>query len=368
MTTTTSTEDLETQIGALAERLFVGGIAAFEALSIHLGTELGLYRALHESGPATVGELARATGVQERYAQEWLEQQATAELLTVDDPAKPAGERCYGISEAAAAVLVDETSLAYMAPVGGFLVSFANVMPQLVTAYRTGGGVAYGDYGAEMRDAQGAFNRPAFQSLLAGEWLANGAPDVHERLQTSGDARVLDVGCGIGWSSIAFAKAYPNATVVGVDLDEPSIDKARRLAKEAGVDLRVSFLVADAADPRFAAQFDVVTIFEALHDLSRPVEVLSAMRAARAEGGTVIVMDERVADSFGAIGDPVERFMYGASVLHCLPAGMAEQPSVGTGTVMRADTVREYATAAGFTGIEVLPIEHDFFRFYRLDG
>jgi 2-polyprenyl-3-methyl-5-hydroxy-6-metoxy-1,4-benzoquinol methylase len=265
-------------------------------------------------------------------------------------------------------VLVDETSLAYLAPAGGFLVSFSNVMPQLLDAYRSGGGVPYGDYGAEMREAQAAFNRPGFQSLLAGDWLPNGVPDVHERLTTRADAAILDVGCGLGWSTIALATAYPNATVIGVDLDEPSIEAARQNAKQSGVDDRVTFVVADAADPSFSQRFDAVLMLEALHDLSRPVDVLRAMRNARGDGGSVIVMDERVADTFGAIGDPVERFMYAASVLHCLPAGMAEQPSAATGTVMRADTVRRYATDAGFADVEVLPIEHDFFRFYRLVG
>jgi ubiquinone/menaquinone biosynthesis C-methylase UbiE len=360
--------DLEAQVGALVDRLFMGGIAALEALSIHVGHELGLYRTLHDLGPATAPELAKAAGIHERYAQEWLEQQTTAELLAVDDAAKAANQRKYSVPDAAVPVLVDETSLAYLASVGGFLVSFSNVMPKLLDAYRTGGGVAYGDYGRELRESQGAFNRPAFQSLLATEWLAGGAPEVHARLSSGSGARVLDVGCGLGWSSIAFAKAYPNATVVGVDLDEPSVERARDNAKEAGVDDRLSFVVADAGDPQFKRAFDAVFMFEALHDLSRPVEVLRAMRDARADGGTVIVMDERVADTFGAMGDPVERFMYAASVLHCLPAGMAEQPSAATGTVMRADTVRKYASDAGFKETVVLPIEHDFFRFYRFDG
>ena len=358
--------DVEAEVGSLVERLFTGGIAAMEALSIHIGTELGLYARLYDAGPSTVAEVARAAGIDERYAREWLEQQATAELIDVDDATHPAGVRRYSVNDVQAAVLVDPTSLAYLAPAGGFVVSFASVMPKLLDAYRTGGGVAYGDYGAEMRESQAAFNRPAFQSLLAGDWITNGIPDVHKRLSKSG-VRILDAGCGLGWSTIALAQAYPGATVIGIDLDAPSIERARQNATEAGVDDRVTFEVADAVDPKYAGSFNAVFILEAVHDLSRPVEVLRALRNACAEDGTVIVMDERVADSFGAIGDPVERFMYAASVLHCLPAGMAEQPSAGTGTVMRVDTLRTYAADAGFTSLAVLPIEHDFFRFYRLE-
>ncbi len=122
----------------------------------------------------------------------------------------------------------------------------------------------------------------------------------------------------------------------------------------------------DAADPAVAGSYDLVCIFEALHDLARPVEALAAMRPMLADGGSVLVADERVAERFTAPGDEIERMMYGWSVLHCLPAAMAEQPSAATGTVMRSDTLRRYASEAGFTQVEVLPIDNDFFRFYRL--
>jgi len=124
--------------------------------------------------------------------------------------------------------------------------------------------------------------------------------------------------------------------------------------------------VRDAADPGLAGRYDLVTIFEAVHDLSKPVEVLAAIRSLLADGGTALVMDERVAERFEAPGDDVERLMYGFSVLHCLPVGMADQPSAGTGTCLRPDLLRDYAVAAGFSGMEVLPIENDFWRFYRL--
>jgi 2-polyprenyl-3-methyl-5-hydroxy-6-metoxy-1,4-benzoquinol methylase len=156
--------------------------------------------------------------------------------------------------------------------------------------------------------------------------------------------------------------------VIGVDLDAPSIETARVHAKEAGVEDRATFVYGDAADPAFANRFDAVFILEAVHDLSRPVDVLRSLRDAAKADGTVVVMDERVADEFGAVGDPVERFMYACSVLHCLAAGMAEQPTAATGTVMRTSTLESYATEAGFQRFAVLPIEHDFFRFYRLEG
>ncbi len=360
--------EIETQVEELVGRLFLGSVAAFELLTIHLGTELGLYAALARNGGATAPALADAAGIDPRYAREWLEQQAVAGLIDVDDVTLSQDNRTFRLPTAHAQVLLDEQSLAYVAPLGGLLASLGEVMPRLVAAYRAGTGIRFGDYGPYLRDGQGAFNRPAFTSTLASEWIATGLPDLHDRLLNQPAAAVLDVGCGYGWSSVALATAYPDVRVLGIDLDEPSIEAASRHAKEAGVDDRVSFRFADAADPELRGQFDAGFIFEALHDMARPIEVLAAIRGALADDGTVVIMDERVGEQFSAPADEVERFMYSASVLHCLPVGMAEQPSAATGTVMRPDTLREYATAAGFTDVQILPIHNDFFRFYRLSG
>jgi 2-polyprenyl-3-methyl-5-hydroxy-6-metoxy-1,4-benzoquinol methylase len=365
---TPSETQIETEVEELVGRLFVGSVAAFELLTIHLGNELGLYAALARNGGLTAPRLAAAAGIDSRYAREWLEQQAAAGLIDVDDVDAAPDDRIFTLSAAHAQVLLDEQSLAYVAPLGGLVASLGEVMPRLVAAYRAGTGIRFGDYGPYLRDGQGAFNRPAFTSTLASDWIATGLPDLHERLLSQPAAAVLDVGCGYGWSSIALANAYPNVHVVGIDLDEPSIQAASRHAKEAGVDDRVSFSVADAADPDLRGRFDAGFVFEALHDMSRPIEVLAAIRAALAEGATVVIMDERVGEQFSAPADEIERFMYSASVLHCLPVGMAEQPSAATGTVMRPETLRAYAAAAGFTDVQILPIHNDFFRFYRLRG
>jgi SAM-dependent methyltransferase len=181
---------------------------------------------------------------------------------------------------------------------------------------------------------------------------------------------VADFACGAGWSAIAIALAYPDAEVDGFDLDAPSIALARENAAARGVDGRVRFHLADAATAAPGADatagYDLALICEALHDLSDPVGALRTMRRLVAPGGAVLVVDERVAETFTAPGDDLERLMYGFSVLCCLPNGLADQPSAATGTVMRPDTLRRYAAAAGFGGVEILPIEHDMFRLYRL--
>jgi 2-polyprenyl-3-methyl-5-hydroxy-6-metoxy-1,4-benzoquinol methylase len=246
----------------------------------------------------------------------------------------------------------------------------------VAAAFGGGDGVPYEAYGPDLRDCISRMNRPMFLRQLAGEWLP-ALPELHARLQADPPARVADVGCGTGWSAIAVALAYPRVLVHGLDLDEDSIAEARRNAAQAGLADRVTFEARDAAawpapggvratGP--AGGYDLVCAFEAVHDMADPVAALRGMRAMRAEGGVVLVGDEKVAESFTAPGDELERLNYGWSALHCLPSGMVQQPSAATGTVMRPATLRRFARQAGFADVEVLPIEHDFWRFYGLVG
>ena len=351
---------------ALVERLFTATVASFELGCIYLGDRLGLYAALADRGPLTAGGLAEAAGIGERYAREWLEQQAAAGLLEVDDPNAAPGERRFSLPSGHDEVLLAEDSLNYAAPFAGFHLACALPLDRLVTAFRSGEGVPYADYGEALHEAQGAFTRPIFSNLLGKEWLP-AVPKVDERLNADPPARVADLACGHGHSSIAIARAYPKVQVDGIDLDEASIRRAQEvLAESPDVEGRVMFAHRDGADPGLAGRFDLVTILESLHDMSRPVDVLRVARGMLAEGGSVFVGDELVGDTFTAPADELERFYYGVSVLHCLPVGMVGEDPAGTGTVMRADTVRRYAGEAGFSNVELLPIESDFYRFYRL--
>jgi 2-polyprenyl-3-methyl-5-hydroxy-6-metoxy-1,4-benzoquinol methylase len=177
---------------------------------------------------------------------------------------------------------------------------------------------------------------------------------------------VADVACGHGRSTLAIARGYPKVFVDGIDLNAPSIRRARELLAGSGLDGRVAFHNRDAGDPELSGRYDLVTIFEALHDMSHPVDVLRTLRGMLAEGGCVFVADERTADRFSPDAGDVERLHYGFSVLHCLPVGMVGDNAVGTGAVMRPATVRRYATDAGFAACEVLPIDDEFWRFYAL--
>jgi 2-polyprenyl-3-methyl-5-hydroxy-6-metoxy-1,4-benzoquinol methylase len=349
------------QADALLERVFGSLIGSAELMTIYVGDRLGLYAALAD-GALTPGELASKASIAERYAREWLEQQAVAGFLEVDDVGAEAADRRYTLSSENALVLLDRDAPTYITPYSRMFMASAQQLPALMRAYRTGGGVNWRDFGPDMSEGQEFGNRPTYINALA-EWFA-GVPDVHERL--SNGARMADVGCGGGWSSISLAKAYPGLVIDGFDLDEPAVERARANAVAEGVNDRVRFHAIDPAEADHGEGYDLVTAFECIHDMPQPVPVLRAMRSMAGEGGTVIVMDENVAPAFTAPGDEIERMMYAFSMLVCLPDGMSHPGSVGTGTVMRPSVFEGYAKDAGFAGIEILPIDGGFWRLYQL--
>jgi 2-polyprenyl-3-methyl-5-hydroxy-6-metoxy-1,4-benzoquinol methylase len=244
-------------------------------------------------------------------------------------------------------------------------VACARPIDAVVDAFRSGEGLTFDGYGPDARQSQERSTRPMFEQLLGSEWLPS-VPELHERLSADPPARVADVACGCGWSSISLARAYPKISVEGIDLDQASIDQAQRNRAGSGVEDRVRFHCRDAADAVFVERFDLVTIFEALHDMSRPVDVLRTVRGMLTDSAFVFVGDERTEDLFTAPAPDRERLYYGFSIMACLPSGMVGPNPAGTGTVMRSDTLRHYATEAGFTRFDVLPIANDSWRFYLL--
>lgn len=350
---------------ALAGRLFEAALGAFDLLTIHLGLDLGLYDALRR-GPLTPGQLASGAGIDARYAREWLEQQAVTGILEVDDVTASQDARRYSLPAGHAEALLDLDSPAASQAMLRFLVSGGQLLPRIAAAYRSGDGVAWAAYPGIVV-AQELANRPLFRHVLTTQWLP-AIPDVDARLRAPG-ARVADVACGTGRSTLAIAQAYPNATVVGLDVDPESIERATSHAREAGLgEDRAQFHLVDAAAAELDGQFDVALIIEAVHDMSDPVGALASVRRLLKPGAPLIVADENVQESFTAPGDEIERAMYGYSVLFCLPNTRADVGSVATGTVIRPATMRRYGLEAGFSNVSVLPIAHDVFRLYRLDS
>lgn len=349
---------------ALAGRLLDAAIATADLQAVYLGLRLGLYQALAEGGAATAPELATRAGIDARYAREWLEHQAVGGFLTVDDVTAQPDDRRFTLPAGSVAVLLDPESPWLTGPITRFFVASAQRMPELMAAYRSGAGVDWADYGPDVVEAQESLNRPQFQHFV-GDWI-RALPDVAARLD-AGQGRIADVGCGTGWSSIWIARHFPGAAVDGIDIDPGSIERATVTAAQEGLGGRLSFLHADAAAADGAGRYDLVTIFEALHDMANPVQVLEAARRLLAPGGAVLIGDERVEPTFTAPSDGPDRLFYGYSVIACLPNGRVGSPSVATGTVIRPATLEAYARAAGFGTVTILPTEHDAFRFYRLD-
>ena len=256
MTTTTDTTDTidaidatigatMEQAGALAQRMFSSVLATMELLTVYLGTRLGLYEHLRD--PRTVGELAAASGVLPRYVQEWCEQQAACGLLHVEDAAAEPSARRFVLPAGHAAALLDPDHPAYVGSVATMAGGMGFSMAAVLEAYRNGTGVSFGAYGDDVRDGQGQFNRAGFLGQLGSAWVP-ALPGVAPLLARDG-AAALDVGCGVGWSTIALARAFPALRVTGVDSDEASITDARRNAAGSDVADRVRFEVRGASEP-----------------------------------------------------------------------------------------------------------------------
>lgn len=360
----------------LAEQVFGGIKAALDTFTLHLGVRLGLYRALADGRPHTPDELAWAAGIHRRYAREWLEQQAALGILELaGDGGEPAAQdgagadpyrQAFRLPEEHADVLVHEDHPLYLGGGPMFCVGIAEVLDQVADAFRSGGGVGYPAYGADVRRGIARLNRPMYVNDLTATWLP-ALPEVHARLTSGEPLHILDVGCGTGSSSVALAERFPSVRVLGVDLDQASIDEARTRAERQGVADRVEFAPADAATLELDQRFDLAVILEALHDTADPVGVLAAVHRALAEGGVLLVADEQVADTLQSPAGEAEQLTYAASVLHCLPATRAEGAKEEAGAALRSGVALSYGRRAGFSGATRLDIEHDLWNFYRFD-
>jgi 2-polyprenyl-3-methyl-5-hydroxy-6-metoxy-1,4-benzoquinol methylase len=349
----------------LVRKLTADAIGAMDLISVYLGDCLGLYRVLAEHPFATPHELASAAGLHPRYVREWLEHQTVSGILETSNPDAADDQRRYRLPPGHDEALLDESSLDFMASLAQGVVSCTRPLEALLDAFRTGAGIPYASYGPDASESQARSTRAVYERLLTSKWLP-AIPRLDRRLQADPPARIADVACGHGHSTLAIARGYPKVLIDGIDLDGHSIEAARRLLAGSGLEDRVAFHDRDAGDPDLSGHYDVVTLFEALHDMPYPVKVLRALRGLLVTGGCVLVADERTAERFSPDAGDVERLHYGFSVLHCLPVGMVGEHAAATGTVMRPDTMRRYATDAGFGRCEIQPIEHEFWRFYLL--
>jgi 2-polyprenyl-3-methyl-5-hydroxy-6-metoxy-1,4-benzoquinol methylase len=316
--------------------------SALTAGLVVVGDRLGLYRAMAHSGPQTPAELAAKTGTTERMVREWLNAQAASGYVTFD-----AATQRYELPDEQAEALANEDSPANV--LGGFqmIVSTLRAEPKITEAFRTGAGVGWHEHDPGVFEGVERFFRPGYAANLVQSWIP-ALDGVEEKLQAG--ARVADVGCGHGASTIVMAQAYPNSTFVGFDYHGPSIDAARKRAAEAGVTDNCTFEVAAAKDyPGHG--YDLVTHFDCLHDMGDPQGAAAHVLQSLAPDGTWMVVEPFANDEVGDNLNPVGRVFYSASTFICTPTSLSQEVGAALGAQAGEARLGEVITGAGFTRV-----------------
>jgi SAM-dependent methyltransferase len=339
--TTTVTEQLdEAALGDFVHRFITDLGAAHHAVTVAIGDRLGLYRAIAEVGPATEGEIAAAAGCDERYTHEWLNAQAASGYC---EYAPQTGQ--YYLTPAQRACLADENSPTFLTAGVLLAASLFKDEEQLAEAIRTGAGVGWEEHHHDLYVGVERFFRPGYAANLVSSWIP-ALDDVEAKL-TAG-VTVADVGCGHGASTLLLAEAYPNSTFVGIDSHAPSIEAARAAAERAGMVDRVRFEVASAQDFP-GANFALVCIFDALHDMGDPVGAARHIRSSLADDGTWLLVEPMAGNSIEANFNPVGRLFYAASTLVCTPAARSQSGGWALGAQATDDQLQSIARQGGFT-------------------
>ena len=314
--------------------------AALNAALVVMGDKLGLYRALAGAGGLTPAELAEQTGTAERYVREWLGAQAAGGYVEYD----PETGR-YTLPPEQTVALTDESSPAYLP--GFFQIAVGSVLdsPRITEAARTGEGVGWHEHVHDVHEGCERFFRPGYNANLIDAWLPalNG---VVEKLDRGG--RIADIGCGHGASTILMAQAFPQSTFVGSDYHAGSIETARERAQAAGLDERVQF-EAEPAAAHPGSDYDLVTMFDCLHDMGDPVGAARKVRELLAPDGTWMIVEPAAGDSVEENLNPVGRAYYGFSTLLCTPASLSQDVGLALGAQAGEARIREVVEAAGFT-------------------
>jgi SAM-dependent methyltransferase len=303
-----------------------------------IGDKLGLYRALAGAGPLTAAELADRTDTTERYVYEWLCAQAAAGYVTVDD-----GDR-FTLPTEHAIALTDESSPACV--VGGFELMLAAVRStdRLVEAFQSGEGVGWHEHHADLFEGCERFFRPGYAANLVSTWIP-ALDGVEARLKAG--ARIADVGCGHGASSVLLAQAFPKSTVTGIDYHAGSIEAAQQRAAEAGVGSRTKFTVGRATD--LQGTYDVICLFDCLHDMGDPAGACAYLLEHLAADGTLLIVEPFAGDSITDNLNPVGQVYYAASTLLCTPNSLSQEVGTALGAQAGEARLREVVTGAGFT-------------------
>ena len=317
------------------------GGAASVAL-VRMGDALGLYKTLHAQGPMTVPELAAAAGVNERYLREWAAHHAASNYLSYD----PATQKFALPEEQAMVFAIDDSPVNMLGAFDGIVAWLGN-QEKVQPAFKNGGGVSWGDQTACLFCAVARFFRPGYHHNLVGNWLP-ALDGVVAKLQRG--AKVADVGCGHGWSTVLMAKAFPNSEFVGYDFHPSSIEHAQTHASEHGVAGHTRFEVATAKEYP-GSGFDLVTFFDCLHDMGDPAGAAAHVRQSLKPDGSWMVVEPMAGDRLEDNLNPIGRLYYGASTMVCVPTSLAQEVGAALGAQAGEAKLREVITAGGFRSV-----------------
>lgn len=314
--------------------------ATFNAALIRIGDKLGLYKGLASGGPQTPAELAKKTGTAERYIREWLSAQAAGGFVTYDSASQK-----FSLSEEQAFCMADESSPVFLP--GAFQTALAAIKAeeQLTERFKDGKGMGWHEHHHELFVGTERFFRPGYAANLISAWIP-ALQGVADKLKNG--ARVADVGCGLGSSTILMAKSYPKSEFVGFDYHDKSIETAKQRAKDAGVGDRIKFEVSSAKSYP-GKEYDFVTFFDCLHDMGDPVGAASHVRSSLKKDGTWMVVEPFAGDKLEDNLNPVGRAFYGASTLLCTPASLSQEVGLALGAQAGEKRLREVVTSGGFT-------------------
>lgn len=314
--------------------------AAMHAALVVVGDKLGLYRAMSGAGPMTAEELARKTGTNERQVREWLNANAASGYISYD-----AVTRTYTLPDEQAFALAVEDSPAYLPGAFQIVASMMRDTPKIAESFKNGKGLGWHEHDHELFEGTERFFRPNYAANLIASWIPS-LMKVEEKLKAG--ARVADVGCGHGSSTILMAQTYPRSEFYAFDYHEASIEAAKRAAKRAGVDGRIHFQVAPAKSFPGPA-YDFVTFFDCLHDMGDPVGASKHVRETLKPDGTWMIVEPYANDHVEQNLNPVGRVFYSASTMICTPASMAQEVGAALGAQAGENCIREVVTAGGFT-------------------
>ncbi|MDH6223978.1 MULTISPECIES: class I SAM-dependent methyltransferase [Streptomyces] len=325
---------------AFHQRVIDDAAAAVRGLSISIGERLGLYRALAEHGPLTPAEFAERAGITERYAEEWLHAQLSADYVE----RHPSSNK-YTLPAAHASVLAEPGSATFAAGFFTALKALYATEDLLVDAYRTGEGVGWAEHDPALDTGMGSFFQPTYRHRLLSDWLP-ALEGVTEKLENGGS--VADIGCGVGHTTLLIAKAYPQAKVYGFDYSEEAVTIARQLAEDEGLSGRVVFETA-SADDYPGTEYDLVTFFNCLHDMGDPVSAAQHVHKSLNQDGTWMLVESNVSPSDIHTRTPAARMFMALSAVMCLPVAVAQRGPHALGNHSGEKAFRAIAEEAGFT-------------------